>query len=137
MMIRHLTSESNYNSIIQDKVIRKREKEGRDKETVSFEKVNENNVFVHIYRNGKMIKDGEKVVGIIMDDQELIKVGFNIYYTDSSSINSRQRSKYTTKYENVTYYAGNELNEDYIKIGEYVHVEGDIPIRFIKEIELY
>ncbi|MDS0527105.1 hypothetical protein NNC19_15545 [Clostridium sp. SHJSY1] len=137
-MIRHLTSESNYNSIIQDEIIKKREKDGRDKGTISFEILNENNIFVNLYKSGrKNLKAGEKIVGIIIDDEELIEAGVSIYYTDSSSINSRQRSKYTTKFENLCFYVGNELDQDYIKIGEYAHVEGDIPISFIKRVEFY
>lgn len=134
-MIRHLTTKANYNNIISDKVIRTRKKDGRDRGVISFEKYNENDVFVEIFRDGKEVKD--KVVGIFIDDEELDKAGFNIYYTDSSSLKSRQDSKYTTKYENVTRFSKGELDENYIKIGEYVHIEGEIPIRFIKKIQIY
>lgn len=136
-MIRHLTSESNYESIIKDGFIKPRKKSDRECGTVSFEKLNGNNVLVDIFREEKYFRDGEKVVGILIDDEELNKEGFNVYYTNSSSVISRQESKYTTKYEHITRFFWDESNTDYIKIGEYVHVEGEIPTRFIKNIEFY
>ncbi|EGT3619535.1 MULTISPECIES: hypothetical protein [Clostridium] len=104
---------------------------------VSFEKLNENNILVNIIREEKNLKKEEQVVAILIDDEELIKEGFNVYYTDSSLIANRQGSRYTTKYENITRFGGNELNDDYINIGEYVHVEGEIPISFIKDVKFY
>ena len=136
-MIRHLTSKSNYESIIKDGVIKPRKKKDRDFGVVSFEKLNENNILVNIIREEKNLKKEEQVVAILIDDEELIKEGFNVYYTDSSLIANRQGSRYTTKYENITRFGGNELNADYINIGEYVHVEGEIPISFIKDVKFY
>lgn len=136
-MIRHLTSESNYKSIKKDAIIKARKKSDRDCGVISFEKLNGNDVLVEIFREEKNFKSGEKVVAIIIDDEELVREGFNVYYTDSSSINSRQSSQYTTKYENITRFWGDESNKDYVSIGEYVHVEGDIPIKFIKIVEFY
>lgn len=136
-MIRHLTSKFNYENIIKDGIIKPRGKRDRDFGVVSFEKFNENNILVNIIREEKYLEGEEQVVAILIDDKELIKEGFNVYYTDSSSIINRQKSKYTTKYENIIRFGGNELNNDYINIGEYVHVEGEISIRFIKNVEFY
>ncbi|MGM8316778.1 hypothetical protein ACSXC4_14960 (plasmid) [Clostridium perfringens] len=136
-MIRHLTSKKNYNKILSDGFIKVRTKEGRDFGTVSFEKFNGNDIFIEVFSKCVNTPNREDIVAILIDDNELINEGFNIYYTDSTSEKNRKESKYTTKYENIVNFNNDEENDDYIKIGEYVHVEQDIPIKFIKEIKYY
>lgn len=135
-MIRHLTSEDSYNSIIKDGIIKPREKEGRDKGVVSFETFKGNNNFVEVFKNGKKFSGGQ-LVGIFIDEKKLQNENFKLYVADSSSVYSRQNSKYTTKYENITKFSGEETNPSYISIGEYIHVEGEIPIKYIERIERY
>ena len=137
-MIRHLTSKSAFLSIINDGVIKVRQKEGRDNGVVSFEKLNKNDVFVDIFRDGKIdLGKDNVVVGILVDEEKLKNENFTVYYTDSRTEDSRKRSKYTTKYENITRYNNDETSENYIKIGEYIHVEGEIPIKYIEQFIFY
>ena len=76
-------------------------------------------------------------MGLFIDEEKLKREGVNVYFTNSKTIKDRQISKYTTKYENITRFYGDETAEEYCKIGEYVHVEGEIPISYIEYIKFY
>jgi len=132
-MIRHITTIKAYESIMKDGYIKPRNKEGRDKGVISFEKYEGNNAFVAIFSK----PCDSKFVGIFIDEQRLIDEGFNICSTDSTTLENRQLSKHTTKYENVTRFNGNEMAKEYKEIGEYVHVYGKISIKYIENVEFY
>jgi hypothetical protein len=132
-MIRHLTTLEAYESISKDGVIKPRNKDGRDKGVVSFEKYQGNDEFVRLFSKPSNLR----IVGIFVDEQKLSDDGYKIYSTDSSSLQSRKLSKHTTKYENIVRFKGDETKEEYKNIGEYIHVYGEIPITYIEKVEFY
>lgn len=138
-MIRHLTSIDIYDRINSDGVMKPRHKHERDRDEgiISFEKLNGNDIFVDVFREGKGWSKDQVVVGILVDEEKLKKDNFEVYLTDSRTLGSRKNSKYTTKYENITRYNADEIAENYIKIGEYIHVKGEIPIKYIEQVVYY
>ncbi|WP_346896556.1 hypothetical protein [Clostridium sp. UBA7503] len=132
-MIRHLTTMYAYEKVLQDGVIKARRKNGREKDVISFETFNNNDVLVSIFLKEK----GKNIIAIYLDENRLENDGFIVYKTNSSDLKSRQESKYTTKYENIVRYKGDKADKDYRSIGEYVHVQGDIPVKYIEYIKEY
>ncbi|CEO27951.1 hypothetical protein [Paraclostridium sordellii] len=139
-MIRHITSEDNYNQIIEcgylTFVDKGYNRTRRERNTVSFEVYSNNNNFIGIASNRPEYKD-KKLVAIYIDENKLIEGGFKVHFTSSITYEERTKNGYTSKYENIIYFGANENNRFYQEIGEYVHIEGNIPISYFEKIERF
>lgn len=138
-MIRHITSDICYEKIIEDKEIKNpglhetRYKDEYDK--ISFENYNNNDILVYLVGKSK-IRINEKIKSIIViyiDENELDSN--NIIFT--SSKNGIKDKNCSTKEECIFYFNMDNKNENYMSIGEYVHVMGPIPINKIDHIEIF
>lgn len=145
-MIRHITSLENYNKIKEQGIIkpsarvRESSTSKREHGAVSFEIFENNNIFVEWIKEEKQHSKGwgsGPLIGIFIKIEELKNNGFRVHITDLSTETSRRESLYTTKHENMTRALHNDTVEDYNQIGEYVHVEGGIPIKYIKKVSCY
>lgn len=143
-MIRHITTETAYNKI---KTLGYIVPQGDGNETTpekgysSFELYRKNNNFCKAYYLGNIdrYKNLEKLIILYLDENQLIKAGFDVIITDDT-LRYRQTKngkEFCTKKENDLFVMGNQITQqEYDEIGNYVFVKGNIPISFINYLEV-
>lgn len=110
---------------------------------IAFETYKGNKAFYEAIYNGKksvLFEELQKsdLVGLILDENELADSGYKIVFATSKYpeqytiiINGET---FTTKWENYPASIHGVLTQ-FDNIGEYVFIEGRIPVHFIKEVE--
>lgn len=138
-MIRHITSDINFERIKNDKQIKNpnlyKTRPSGESGAISFEKYNGNDNLVYLVGKSKIKNDDKinKIVVIYIDENNLNSD--DIIFT-SSEKGMRDKECYTKK-ECVLYFNMDCENKDYKAIGEYVHVKGPISIDKIDHIEFF
>jgi hypothetical protein len=127
-----------------------------EKDYVAFETYKENKAFYKAIYNGKSSSNynlqKNDLVGLWIDKEELVNDGFCVIEATALYEGQHTRvidgKKFTTKWENYTSVQGREIlekmeinpedllsREEFNNIGEYVFVQGCIPVKYIKDVE--
>ncbi|QUW27445.1 hypothetical protein J8Y16_04785 [Bacillus cereus] len=80
------------------------------------------------------------LVGLLIDENELIKDGYKVVYATAAYKEQYNiiidGKKFTTKWENyLSSLHGIISEDDFNDIGEYIFIEGCIPIKYVNSYE--
>ena len=137
-MIRHITTKNNFEKIkksgeiVNPNIYNARPRNERDR--VSFEQYNNNDIFVYILgkMKQKLYQNNDDIVVMYIDENDLSKL--DVVVTTAGINNNKECG---SKIECSLFFEEGQENELYKQIGEYVHVSGPISYELVKDVKVF